>query len=186
MIGQTFNRLTVLRPSTKRHKHRGPFWICQCICGNECTVRSDGLRNGHAKSCGCLQRETAKKLASEKILHGDSRRGKRSKEFRSYCSAKDRCTNPKDTSWPRYGGRGIKFLFTSFEEFLSCIGRRPSQSHTLDRIRNDGHYEPGNIRWATKSEQAFNRRHTELALKAQRRNMLHARKFLKGSQRQAP
>jgi hypothetical protein len=78
-------------------------------------------------------------------------------ELHIYIAAKARCTNPKNKDWKHYGGRGIKFLFKSFREFLAHIGPRPA-GKTLDRIKNDGHYEPGNVRWATWKEQAANRR----------------------------
>jgi hypothetical protein len=79
-------------------------------------------------------------------------------EYQIYQTAKDRCTNPKSQRWASHGGRGIKFLFNSFEEFYAEIGPRPSKNHSLDRKNNDGNYEPGNIRWATRSEQQKNKR----------------------------
>lgn len=81
----------------------------------------------------------------------------RSPEYRAYIDAKSRCTNDKHRLWSYYGGRGIKFCFASFDEFISCIGQRP-EGLTLDRIDNNGNYEAGNVRWATKSEQQHNRR----------------------------
>lgn len=76
-------------------------------------------------------------------------------EYRSFCKAKERCNGiTKDSH--RYVARGIKFLFNSYEDFLKDIGRKPTQQHSLDRINNDGNYEVGNVRWATKSEQAMN------------------------------
>jgi hypothetical protein len=77
-------------------------------------------------------------------------------EFRAFHDAKHRCLNPRDPFWKNYGGRGIKFLFESFEQFIAGLGPRPSPQHSLDRINNDGHYEPGNVHWATKSEQRRN------------------------------
>lgn len=79
-------------------------------------------------------------------------------EMRSFEHAKSRCTNKNSDRWPFYGGRGIKFLFKDFQEFLAALGPRPSLRHSVERINNDGHYEPGNVRWATKKEQAANRR----------------------------
>jgi hypothetical protein len=83
-------------------------------------------------------------------------------EYRTFLSAKARCRNPREKSWKNYGGRGIEFRFTSFQQFFSELGQRP-KGLTLDRIHNDGHYEPGNVRWATYSEQLRNRRPARLS-----------------------
>lgn len=80
-----------------------------------------------------------------------------SPEYRAYMDAKSRCTNTNHRLWPYYGGRGIEFRFCSFDDFFACIGARPD-GLTLDRIDNSGHYEVSNVRWATKSEQQYNRR----------------------------
>lgn len=81
-------------------------------------------------------------------------------EHNSYVGARSRCTKPTNENYKNYGGRGIEFRFTSFEHFLNHIGFKPSPLHTLDRINVDGHYEPGNVRWATQIEQNRNRRNT--------------------------
>ena len=78
-------------------------------------------------------------------------------EYRAYIDAKSRCTNPNSQRWYTHGGRGIKFLFNNFGEFFEAVGPRP-EGMTLDRIDNDGHYEAGNLRWATPSQQCSNRR----------------------------
>ena len=81
----------------------------------------------------------------------------RSAKYRAYQAARSRCTNPNVRNYNRYGGRGILFKFASFDEFFDHIGPRPSASHSLDRRNNNGHYEKGNVWWATSSEQAYNR-----------------------------
>jgi hypothetical protein len=78
-------------------------------------------------------------------------------EYRAYYLAKNRCQNPKCDKWKYYGGRGIKFLFVSFEQWFKEIGPRPTSGHSVDRENPNGNYEPGNIRWATSSEQRNNR-----------------------------
>ena len=80
-----------------------------------------------------------------------------SPEYKAFYSAMSRCNNPNRSSYKRYGGRGIEFRFDSWLEFWEELGARPSNLHTLDRINPDGHYEKGNVRWATRKEQANNR-----------------------------
>lgn len=82
-------------------------------------------------------------------------------EYTAWCSAKQRCTNPRNPAWRDYGGRGIRMTpewVDSFAAFIAHIGPKPSPEYTLDRIDNDGHYEPGNVRWTTRKEQTRNRR----------------------------
>ena len=79
-------------------------------------------------------------------------------EYQVYQTAKDRCTNPNSQRWYTHGSRGIKMKFESFDEFYAHIGPRPSKDYSLERIDNDGHYEPGNVKWATRSEQQLNKR----------------------------
>jgi len=79
-------------------------------------------------------------------------------ERTAYDRAKARCSNTKVREYRWYGARGIKFKFTSFQSFMSELGMRPSPDHSLDRINNDGNYEPGNVRWATRQQQMANKR----------------------------
>jgi hypothetical protein len=134
---------------------REVYWVCQCACGNTVTVRGTALRSG-TESCGCLRREVNIKNHKK---HGYNCRGKVTPEYRAYTSAKWRCQCKTGDFYMCYGGRGIKFLFTSFQQFIDEVGNRPSSTHSLDRENNDGHYEPGNVRWATRSEQQKNKRH---------------------------
>lgn len=95
------------------------------------------------------------------VVHGHARAGRRSKEFIAWSAMKQRCTDAKHEGYPYYGGRGLRVCarwLASFEKFLNDVGPAPSRKHTLDRIQPDGDYEPGNVRWATASEQRLNQR----------------------------
>ena len=148
LTGRKFGKLTPLAvaESTKY----GPLWLCLCECGGTTEVLAGNLRNANTKSCGCMWRQPK---------HGLTR----SPEYRSYQHAKQRCTNPKFHQWKDYGGRGIQFKFASFEEFYGELGPRPLGT-TIERNNNDGHYEKGNVRWATRKEQQANRRNSPKVL----------------------
>jgi hypothetical protein len=90
-------------------------------------------------------------------------------EYQAYSNAKYRCTKPLNDHWEAYGGRGIKFLFESFKQFLTELGPKPALEYQLDRINNDGHYEPGNVRWTTPKENSANRRAFDCAANLRRR-----------------
>jgi len=135
------------------------LWECKCVCGKITQVRSSSLLHQRTKSCGCkmgiLQKDNPRSTT-----HGQAkiRNGKRlSSVYNSYNGAEQRCNNLKNIAYKDYGGRGIKFLFTSFEQFFAELGPRP-EGKTVDRINNDGNYEPGNVRWATWEEQGYNKR----------------------------
>jgi hypothetical protein len=149
IAGQTFGRLTAIRHAG--FKENKSTWFCICSCGNECITRLTYLTGGRTKSCGCWNAEQRK---VSRRIDGLSQ----TPEHRSYRSAVNRCTNPRHPAYRHYGGRGIEFRFQSFAEFIAEIGPRPNSEFSLDRINNDGHYELGNIRWATRSQQARNMR----------------------------
>jgi hypothetical protein len=131
--------------------HHGWLWLCECDCGKQTTVLLSYLTAGETTSCGCNR---IKALVSRSKTHGMSG----TPEYIAYTNAMARC-NPRHPRYADYGGRGIEFRFKSFEQFFADVGPRPSYRHTIDRKNNDGHYEPGNIHWATQSEQSSNQRH---------------------------
>jgi hypothetical protein len=140
-----YGRLTIVKARGCNEK-----WLFRCDCGKLHESYWYAVRDGKTTSCRCYQAEYMKK---RNTTHGMSY----SVEYRAYVHAKDRCVNPKCQGYKHYGGRGIKFLFKSFQEFYSVLGPRPDKL-TLDRTDNDGHYEPSNVRWATRSEQLKNQR----------------------------
>lgn len=149
ITGQTFGRLLAI--AYLGHKK----WLCKCECGTVARINGKRLRGGQTKSCGCLFLEIVRGSRGGK--HGEAS-GSRTPEYRAYCAAKSCCESPTNENYPRYGGRGIEFRFSSFDEFLAEVGRRPSDDLSIDRIDNNGHYEVGNLRWATRSQQARNQR----------------------------
>lgn len=156
LTNQKFNRLTVLQFAFIR---KGAYyWKCKCDCGVIKNIASDGLKRNRIKSCGCLRKELQKKLLT---THGmslkDDKSRKPTKIYNTWKNMKARCSNPKDKSYYRYGGRGITICdkWLKFENFYKDMNEPPKRK-TLDRINNDGNYEPSNCRWATYKEQRHN------------------------------
>lgn len=149
--GTVFGRLTVICLDQSTGKR---LWKCQCSCGKLISTRSHNLRSGAVKSCGCLHTDH---LISMNRTHGQTD----SPEHKAWENMIVRCENVRSPYFKHYGGRGISVCpqwRTSFSNFLEDMGRRPSDKHSLDRINNDGNYEPSNCRWATKKQQLRNRR----------------------------
>lgn len=160
LVGSRFGRLVVVGVSMAVTRQGRPMLDCCCDCGGTRTTDLASLKKGDVRSCGCLRREAARSFGRRGVLHGHTNaRGYRSPEYISWHAMKARCLNPRDPAFRYYGGRGIGVAarWLRFENFLEDMGRRPP-GKSLDRINNDGDYEPGNCRWATSAEQALNRR----------------------------
>lgn len=130
-------------------------WHCVCQCGATSSVATGNLMSGNTRSCGCDQIEA---ITVTKTVHGLGRKFRA--EYRSWMHMRDRCRNPNNKDFDRYGGRGISICerWNEFAKFIEDMGARPTNLHSLDRYpNNDGNYEPTNCRWATKVEQANNR-----------------------------
>lgn len=163
-LGVRFGRLTVVADAGKRKGNR--YVVVRCECGQEKAVRLEHLRSGATRSCGCLSVEvssTPERVAGRtRVIHGHTRwKGPKTPEYRAWSGMIQRCLNTKLKCYKNYGGRGIRVCDewrADFRCFLEHIGPRPSAGYSIDRINNDGHYEPGNVRWATRAEQNNNQR----------------------------
>jgi hypothetical protein len=151
LTGQRFGKLFVTGYAGRGYK-RSSLWHVRCDCGTEKTASSTYLRHHNLMSCGC---------GIGAPTHGASRRGgKMTSEYRIWQNMKGRCSNSNMGHFRHYGGRGIKVCdrWMDFQNFIDDMGQRPSLGHSLDRMDNDGDYEPGNCRWATATEQGANTR----------------------------
>ena len=155
--GIKYGRLKVCWPSGRSSRPGNPpriVWLCVCDCGAVVTVLGSSLAIGNTKSCGYLSRElAAMRLAHQATRHGEARNGRESPEYRSWRGMIQRCEQPSYTGFRYYGGRGISVCerWHTYENFLADMGRKPTAKHSIDRWpNNDGNYEPGNVRWATR------------------------------------
>jgi len=154
LFGRRFGRWQIVSLYSHGSKHRAERWICRCECGTERDVSVQSLLNGTSVSCGCLRID----LLIQRITTHDQTD---SPEWFAWQHIIQRCTNPNDPTWKNYGGRGISICpewRNDFSAFLAHVGKRPTAKYSIDRIDNDGNYEPGNVRWATIHEQATNTR----------------------------
>lgn len=150
ITGLTFGRLTAVKLGVAG-KHTK--WICVCVCGKECSVYLTHLLSGNTKSCGCMPVGLYK--------HGHTVNRRPTAEYACWANMKQRVLNFMHPRYSEYGGRGIAICdrwVNSFENFLADMGERPSPEMSINRIDNEGNYEPGNCEWATSEVQVANQR----------------------------
>ncbi len=154
MLGERRGKLLVIGRSDKRTK-RGLYWICRCDCGNVIEAAGADIRVGDTTSCKCARNERTRLLKYSHGMEGTP-------TYRSWEDMKKRCYDPSRPYYRHYGGRGIVVCDSwknSFQNFFADMGERPV-GLTLDRVDNDGNYEPSNCRWATRKQQSNNTRRT--------------------------
>lgn len=159
VIGRRFGCWTILRLA-RLDSRRNRIWICRCDCGTEREVWQTNLYSGLSFSCGCRKGERI--AAALRKYHAPTAT---IAEYGIWLRMRQRCTNPADTSYARYGGRGIRVCRSwdeSFDEFYRDMGSRPSPEHSLERVNNDGDYAPDNCCWILLGEQARNKRSTRI------------------------
>lgn len=152
LVGQVFGRLTVIKETEQQTKSGQYAWVCKCSCGGDAVVAGHDLRKGHTQSCGCLQKERTSKA---KKTHGM----RHSKEYNIWSKMWGRCANTNGNRYEDYGGRGITICdrWGKFENFFADMGKCPA-GFSIERVDNDGNYEPSNCVWADAFTQAKNRR----------------------------
>jgi hypothetical protein len=159
LTGKRFGRLVVLR-RVENHitsgGHSVSSWLCKCNCGSEVIIRGRRLRRSETRSCGCLRADTMSGIARDyNTTHG----GSYTPLYNVWRGILKRCYIPTNKDYKRYGARGIRVCrrWMDFANFRDDMGDRPN-GMLIDRINNEGNYEPRNCRWATPKISSNNRR----------------------------
>ena len=160
ITNQKFGKLTAICLIENKTSGSHKYWKCKCDCGNEKTIRANHLINGKILGCGC---DRYKKVSEKNKKHGHASGGKLTGIYISWAKMISRCVDPYNNRWDRYGGRGIKVCdrWRAFENFLIDMGGSWKKGLTIDRIDNDGNYNPSNCKWSNAKEQAINRSTTK-------------------------
>ena len=188
IVGLKYGRLTVLQKDGIRAKPCGKtniYWLCKCDCGNYATASTSDLRSGNTKSCGCLKKENAFKVGNKpKMKHEQSRKMKdynkteyfhnqskmhgysRTRLYNIWQAMKTRCYNPNHRHYKDYGARGIRVCTEWEHDFLAfrkwALENGYAENLSIDRIDNNGNYEPSNCKWTSSKEQSNNKRTSHL------------------------
>ena len=152
LIGKVFGRLVVIKEDHIRGNRNKIKWICNCTCGKQVSVIGESLRNRSTKSCGCLQKEVISRQKTTHNLSGHPLNY-------IWRSMKQRCSNPNNKSYKNYGERGITVCdrwLESFENFYNDVIGSYKKGLQIDRIDNNGNYEPSNCRWVTLQQNISN------------------------------
>ena len=166
--GMKFGQWSVMGRHHTNSSNGKPMWVCRCTCGITKPVRASDLAMGKSTGCGCARNQRTRDRST---IHGHSSgyptTNGWSPEYTCWMNMIARCTNPNRPDWKYYGGRGITVCEEwqqNFQCFLDDIGYKPFPKATVDRINNNGHYTPSNCRWATRKQQAQNRRGARSAI----------------------
>ena len=171
LTGKIFNKLTVLKRVSSQNKHTR--WLCRCECGNEIVAKGINLKNNHTKSCGCLKNDWAKRTGKHYQKYSISSHG--NPFYDSWRGIMRRIKANTGNTYKSYKKRGITVCdrWKNFENFLEDMSPTYFKGAQIDRINNDGNYEPGNCRWATRKEQMNNTRHNvKLTFQGKTKNII--------------